>query len=136
MKKTRTAPPPVDLDRPSNRRRRSATADDRPRRTRELDALLEKVCLAAGLRPDRVRSPSRQAKLVDARRTYFLLARRNTNATLKEIGERCGRKHADVIHGLRRACDLLDVGDRALGRLCRNLGLERPTPPRNKNRNR
>lgn len=62
--------------------------------------IIEFVCKSYDLSEDQLRSKSRKRQVVMARNTAFYLARRHTELSLKDIGEKLGRKHSTVLKGI------------------------------------
>lgn len=68
--------------------------------TLDLDRIVSFVCQAYGLGLDELRSKSRKKDRVIARNTAFYLARKHTELSLADIGQRFNRKHSTVIKGI------------------------------------
>lgn len=66
----------------------------------DIDAIIAKVCEGFGLSLLQICSRSRRQDYVTARNTVFFLARKHTELSLQEIGERFGRRHSTVIKGI------------------------------------
>ncbi len=62
--------------------------------------IIEFVCKSYDLSEDQLRSKSRKRQIVLARNTAFYLARKHTELSLKDIGEKLGRKHSTVLKGI------------------------------------
>ena len=69
-------------------------------RVPDLDLLTALVCENYGLDSAALNSRSRCQNYVVGRNTVFYLARKHTNLTLKEIGERFNRRHSTVLQGI------------------------------------
>jgi chromosomal replication initiator protein len=65
-----------------------------------LDRIVDSVCKAFELDQDALSSKSRKRQVVIARNTAFFLARKHTDLSLKEIGQRFNRRHSTVIKGI------------------------------------
>lgn len=66
----------------------------------DFDSILRTVCHIFGLNLEELASKTRRATCVSARNTVFFLARKHTNLTLAEIGQRLNRTHTSVIKGI------------------------------------
>ncbi len=66
----------------------------------DLPTIVRLVCESYGLNERQLRSNSRRRELVLGRNTVFYLARKHTELTLEEIGERFNRRHSTVIKGI------------------------------------
>ena len=66
----------------------------------DLDRIISFVCQAYGFGLDDLRSKSRKKDRVIARNTAFYLARKHTELSLADIGQRFNRKHSTVIKGI------------------------------------
>ncbi|NCD25000.1 MAG: chromosomal replication initiator protein DnaA [Deltaproteobacteria bacterium] len=66
----------------------------------DLERIISFVCQAYGFALDDLRSKSRKKDRVVARNTAFYLARKHTDLSLAEIGQRFNRKHSTVIKGI------------------------------------
>lgn len=64
------------------------------------DSIVEHICRSYDISTDQLRSKSRKRQVVLARNTAFFLARKYTELSLKDIGERLGRRHSTVIKGI------------------------------------
>ncbi|SHN49759.1 chromosomal replication initiator protein DnaA [Desulfovibrio litoralis] len=62
--------------------------------------ILEKICQGLQLTPEQISSKSRKREYVFARNTAYFLARKYTDLSLQQIGERFNRKHSSVIKGI------------------------------------
>lgn len=75
-----------------------------------------------------LRSPRRHRDAVKARFVYYALARVYTSASLPQIGRAAGnRDHSTVLHGIRRAAEMVDEFFPYYVAVCSRLGLQRPT---------
>lgn len=63
-------------------------------------SIIDFVCRYYGLSDLQLKSRSRKRQIVTARNTAFYLARRHTDMSLKDIGERLGRRHSTVLKGI------------------------------------
>ena len=68
--------------------------------TLDVDAIIRKVCAGFGLSPEQLASKSRKQNLVVARNTIFYLARRHTELSLQDIGDKFSRRHSTVLKGI------------------------------------
>lgn len=68
--------------------------------TLTLDDIVEYVCDVYRLSPEQLSSKSRKREHVLARNTAFLLARRHTEMSLQDIGQRFNRRHSTVVKGI------------------------------------
>lgn len=66
----------------------------------DVEAIISKVCEGFGISLLQICSRSRRQDYVIARNTAFYLARKHTDLSLQEIGERFGRRHSTVIKGI------------------------------------
>lgn len=66
----------------------------------DVDSIIRKVCEGFGLSPDQLTSRSRKQSYVLARNTIFYLARRHTELSLQDIGDRFSRRHSTVLKGI------------------------------------
>ncbi len=66
----------------------------------DVDAIIRKVCEGFGLSPEQLTSRSRKQSLVVARNTIFYLARKHTELSLQDIGDRFSRRHSTVLKGI------------------------------------
>ena len=64
--------------------------------------ILDFVCKSYSLSQDELKSKSRKRQIVLARNTAFYLARKHTDLSLKDIGDRLGRKHSTVLKGITK----------------------------------
>ncbi len=64
--------------------------------------IIEFVCKSYSLSEDELKSKSRKRQIVLARNTAFFLARKHTELSLKDIGDRLGRKHSTVLKGITK----------------------------------
>lgn len=65
-----------------------------------LDHIVDFICNNFELSPKQLSSKSRQRHIVIARNTTFFMARKYTELSLKNIGERFNRKHSTVLKGI------------------------------------
>lgn len=65
-----------------------------------LDAIVEFICRSYDLSESDLNSRSRQRRTVQARNTAFFLARKYTELSLKDIGNRFNRRHSTVLKGI------------------------------------
>ncbi len=65
-----------------------------------LEEIVEMVCRVFEVSPQLLSSKSRRRHLVLARNSIFYLARKFTDLSLKEIGQRFNRRHSTVIKGI------------------------------------
>ncbi|WP_018123506.1 chromosomal replication initiator protein DnaA [Desulfovibrio oxyclinae] len=66
----------------------------------DYDSIINFVCRYYGLSDLQLKSRSRKRQIVTARNTAFYLARKHTEMSLKDIGERLGRRHSTVLKGI------------------------------------
>lgn len=66
----------------------------------DFDAIVKLVCEGFGLSQDQLNSRSRKREYVVARNAAYLLARKHTDLSLKEIGDRFNRRHSTVLKGI------------------------------------
>lgn len=66
----------------------------------DVDAIIRKVCEGFGLSPEQLASRSRKQNLVVARNTIFYLARKHTDLSLQDIGDKFSRRHSTVLKGI------------------------------------
>jgi len=64
--------------------------------------IVEFICKSYGLSEDELKSKSRKRQIVLARNTAFYLARKHTDLSLKDIGEKLGRRHSTVLKGITK----------------------------------
>jgi chromosomal replication initiator protein len=64
--------------------------------------IVEFICKSYGLSEDELKSKSRKRQVVLARNTAFYLARKHTDLSLKDIGDRLGRRHSTVLKGITK----------------------------------
>lgn len=64
--------------------------------------IIEFICKSYSLSKDQLRSKSRKRQIVLARNTAFYLARKHTEMSLKDIGEKLGRRHSTVLKGITK----------------------------------
>ncbi len=64
------------------------------------DSIVKLVCKTFGLSTRQLESRSRRRECVMGRNTIFYLARKHTDMSLAEIGERFNRRHSSVIKGI------------------------------------
>jgi chromosomal replication initiator protein len=67
-----------------------------------LDRIVDAVCEVYELTPGELKSKTKKRGVVIARDTAFLLARRHTDLSLKEIGNTFNRRHSTVLKGITR----------------------------------
>jgi chromosomal replication initiator protein len=68
--------------------------------TLTLDDIVDYVCDVYRISPEQLSSKSRKREHVLARNTAFLLARRHTEMSLQDIGQRFNRRHSTVVKGI------------------------------------
>ena len=56
------------------------------------------VCIVYGITDEQLHSKSREREIINARRMFYYIARKNFNITYKAIGEIFKQDHATVIH--------------------------------------
>ncbi|RQD64583.1 MAG: chromosomal replication initiator protein DnaA [Desulfonatronovibrio sp. MSAO_Bac4] len=66
----------------------------------DMDQILEQVCRVFDVTYESISSKSRKKQYVLARNIAFYIARRHTEFSLKEIGNRLNRRHSTVIKGI------------------------------------
>ena len=66
----------------------------------DVDSIIRKVCEGFGLSPEQLASRSRKQNLVVARNTIFYLARKHTELSLQDIGDKFSRRHSTVLKGI------------------------------------
>lgn len=64
--------------------------------------IIDFICKSYSLSEDELKSKSRKRQIVLARNTAFYLARKHTEMSLKDIGERLGRRHSTVLKGITK----------------------------------
>lgn len=64
--------------------------------------IIEFVCKSYSLSENELKSKSRKRQIVLARNTAFYLARKHTDLSLKDIGERLCRRHSTVLKGITK----------------------------------
>jgi len=64
--------------------------------------ILEFICKSYSLSVDELKSKSRKRQIVLARNTAFYLARKHTELSLKDIGDKLGRRHSTVLKGITK----------------------------------
>jgi chromosomal replication initiation ATPase DnaA len=72
------------------------------------DNVIAAACTAFSLTPKELRE-SRKQSACDARWLVWLILRRERKITLRALGDLFGHKHANVIHGLKRAAELIEI---------------------------
>lgn len=65
-----------------------------------MDSIIAAACSGFGLTSEKLYSRSRKQQLVTARNTIFYLARKHTDMSLQDIGDRFHRKHSTVLKGI------------------------------------
>jgi chromosomal replication initiator protein len=66
----------------------------------DMVAIIRQVCDAFKLSESQLASRSRKSEYVQARNTVYYLARKHTQLSLQEIGDRFQRRHSSVIKGI------------------------------------
>ncbi|MEG2139866.1 MAG: DnaA/Hda family protein [Bilophila sp.] len=66
----------------------------------DVDAIIRKVCEGFNLSAEQLTSRSRKQTYVLARNTIFYLARRHTELSLQDIGDKFSRRHSTVLKGI------------------------------------
>ena len=66
----------------------------------DFEGIVRKVCEGFGISPQQLNSRSRKREFVVARNSVFYLARKHTELSLKEIGDRFSRRHSTVLKGI------------------------------------
>lgn len=66
----------------------------------DVNAIIRKVCEGFGLSPEQLASRSRKQSYVVARNTIFYLARKHTELSLQDIGDKFSRRHSTVLKGI------------------------------------
>jgi chromosomal replication initiation ATPase DnaA len=74
----------------------------------DFDVVITATCSEFNLTPKTLRN-SRKRTVCDARWLVWLILRRERKTTLRALGDLFGHKHANVIHGLKRAADLIEI---------------------------
>lgn len=75
-----------------------------------IDQVVDAVCRHYGLTPQELASSSRKRKFAFPRQMAMYLARKETEASLPEIGERLGnRDHTTVLYGFEKISSLLET---------------------------
>ncbi len=64
--------------------------------------IIDFICKSYSLSEYELKSKSRKRQIVLARNTAFYLARKHTELSLKDIGEKLGRRHSTVIKGITK----------------------------------
>lgn len=64
--------------------------------------IIDFICRSYSLSEDELRSKSRKRQIVLARNTAFYLARKHTELSLKDIGEKLCRRHSTVLKGITK----------------------------------
>lgn len=64
--------------------------------------IIEFICKSYSLSVDELKSKSRKRQIVLARNTAFYLARKHTEMSLKDIGDKLGRRHSTVLKGITK----------------------------------
>jgi chromosomal replication initiator protein len=68
----------------------------------DMDQIVKAVCSTFRLNASDLKSKSRKQGIVMARNTAFFLARKYTDLSLKDIGERFNRRHSTVLKGITK----------------------------------
>ncbi|GHU93227.1 chromosomal replication initiator protein DnaA [Deltaproteobacteria bacterium] len=66
----------------------------------DMEAIIRLVCESYGLSENQLNSRSRRQECVLGRNTIYYLARKHTDLSLEEIGEKFNRRHSTVIKGI------------------------------------
>lgn len=66
----------------------------------DVNSIIRKVCEGFGLSPEQLASRSRKQSYVVARNTIFYLARKHTELSLQDIGDKFSRRHSTVLKGI------------------------------------
>lgn len=66
----------------------------------DVETIIKLVCESYGLQPRQISSRSRRQECVIARNTIYYLARKHTDLSLQDIGEKFNRRHSTVIKGI------------------------------------
>lgn len=66
----------------------------------DVETIIRLVCESYGLQPRQISSRSRRQECVIARNTIYYLARKHTDLSLQDIGEKFNRRHSTVIKGI------------------------------------
>uniref|UniRef100_A0A7C4AGE3 Chromosomal replication initiator protein DnaA n=1 Tax=Fundidesulfovibrio putealis TaxID=270496 RepID=A0A7C4AGE3_9BACT len=66
----------------------------------DLDQIVDYVCSVYNIDPEHLASKSRRRQYVLARNTAFFLARKHTDMSLQDIGQRFNRRHSTVVKGI------------------------------------
>lgn len=66
----------------------------------DVESIIRLVCESYGLSPRQLTSRSRRHECVLARNTIYYLARKHTELSLQQIGEKFNRRHSTVIKGI------------------------------------
>lgn len=66
----------------------------------DIETILRMVCEGFGLSVEQLNSRSRKREYVTARNAAYLLARKHTDLSLKEIGDKFNRRHSTVLKGI------------------------------------
>ncbi len=66
----------------------------------DIDKIIELVCNSFGFKVSQLSSRSRRKEYVLARDTIYYLARKHTEISLQDLGERFNRRHSTVIKGI------------------------------------
>lgn len=68
--------------------------------TLDVETIIRLVCESYGLQVRQITSRSRRQECVIARNTIYYLARKHTDLSLQDIGEKFNRRHSTVIKGI------------------------------------
>lgn len=68
--------------------------------TLDVETIIRLVCESYGLQVRQISSRSRRQECVIARNTIYYLARKHTDLSLQDIGEKFNRRHSTVIKGI------------------------------------
>ncbi len=84
-----------------------------------MEGIIEFICASYDISACELNSRSRQRRIVQARNTAFFLARKHTELSLKEIGDRFNRRHSTVLKGIANVEREMEL-ETPLGRQLRN----------------
>lgn len=79
--------------------------------TASVDAIIQTVCSYYKVEEADLKRAWRTQPFLDARILIYYLGIKHARAKTVYLGRRFNRDHSTVIHGVKKMCDYLDVGD-------------------------
>ena len=83
----------------------------------DIDMYMNAVSIATGIKPDSIRSNTRQREIVEARQIFCWLLRTNTDMSFNEIGQYASHRkmnHATVLYSVKMVENAIEIAERGV----------------------